>query len=255
MEKDGFKPKVQALSKGLDILECFTNAKDEIGIMEISERLDLPESTVYRMVTTLDDKGYLVQNLETKKYKLGLHLLKINEKSSELNDEVEVITKYMTELNEKFNETTNFAIRVNDKAVYLKKIDSKHILRPAFTGRDIYPCYCTSLGKSLVLDMTKKELNEIFASTFEQLTEKTILTKEDLLEDLRVAKERGYTVDNEEFNLGIKCFSVPVRAESLGGRIIGAISMPVPTIRLDGEREEKIKEALLDMAIRIKKDL
>lgn len=255
MERDGFKPKVQALSKGLDILECFANAKDQIGIMEISERLDLPESTVYRMVSTLDDKGYLVQNLETKKYKLGLHLLKINEKGVELNEEMEIITNYMTELNEKFNETTNFAIRVNDKAVYLKKIDSKHLLRPAFTGRDIYPCYCTSLGKSLVLDMTKKEINEIFSSKFEKITEKTILTKEDLIEDLLISKERGYTIDDEEFNLGVRCFSVPVRASSLGGRIIGAVSMPVPTIRLDKNREEEIKEALLDVADRIKKSL
>ncbi|WPK69178.1 Pectin degradation repressor protein KdgR [Eubacterium callanderi] len=248
-----YKPLVKALDKGLDILECFFHNKEELGILEISKCVDANESTVYRMVKTLEEKGYLLQNANNKKYRLGFQMLDISGCTIFNKKLIDIIYKYMKKVYEATNETINFAFRANNSVVYLCKIDSTDMLRPNFIVGEKYPTYCTSLGKVLLSELSNEEVRDLFTEPLYQYTENTIKTSEDLIQELDRVRELDYAVDNEEFSVGIYCMGIPVRVNCLGPKSVGAISIPLPTVRL--HKKEKILDLLLDIKEQIQNEV
>jgi len=150
---------IQTLVKGLNVLESFENDSDEKGIQDVSNIIDLPESTIHRILNTLEYKGYVIQNLETKKYRLTLKFLRIAGKITNMIQWKERAKIWMIELNKKCNETVNLTIREGDKPVYIDKVGSTQVLRPNFAIGTLYPTYCTALGKVLLMDLPEETLN------------------------------------------------------------------------------------------------
>jgi len=247
------KSLVGTIVKSLDILECFTDDSDEKGIQEISQIVGLPESTTHRIISTLEYRGILLQNPSNKKYRLGLIFLKASDKTKNMSIWKEKAKSYMLDLNEEFNETVNLAIRTEDKAVYIDTVVSTQVLRPTLAVGVKYPCHCTGIGKSLLMDFSEKELSKIINGPLEKLTPNTITDIKSLADDLRVSKERGFAIDNEEFHKGIVCIAAPIRG--FGGRIIASLSISIPTVRVDEERLNKVKERIIEVTNNISKEI
>ncbi|MCM0759049.1 IclR family transcriptional regulator [Sporomusa sphaeroides DSM 2875] len=228
---------IQALAKGLSVLECFRDI-DEFGITEIGNIVNLAESSVQRIVHTLEATGYLYQNSDNKKYRLTPKILLARGKSEEFVKWKEQARKHMVVLNEFCGENVNLAIRQDDVCSYIELVESKHLLRPHFTLNDLYPLYCTSLGRSLLSDLTEYELDLVLPKELEQRTPYTIIDRKKVIEKIKETQRNQYAIDDEEFYLGLVCVGSPVYG--LGSKVIAAISVIGPKVRIDEEMTNKL---------------
>ena len=243
---------VQALLKGLAILECFKNDQAEHGVTELGQMVDLPESGVQRILNTLELTGYVYQNSQNRRYRLAPKILSQCDKAATFLRWKEMARKHMTSLNEVYGETVNLAIRDGEGAVYVEVVESRHVLRPNLVKGIRYPLHCSALGQSLLLDLSETALLSVWPEELEAYTPKTVIDKKTMLEKMRLAKKTQYTVDDEEYQMGLVCIGAPVRG--VGNRIVAAVSMSTPTVRITPEKLEAVVAQIKDTAKRISDD-
>ena len=245
------KHQISALVKGLNILDCF-NDYDEFSITELSHISSMPGSSVQRIVNTFEFAGYLYQNPENKKYRLTPKILQISIKCNHYIKWREQAKKHMVELNDMFGESVNLAVRNHDRCSYIELVESKHLLRPNFTFNDSYPLYCTVLGRSLLSDLPDELVLAILPDSMPPLTPHTITEKKELLQKIRETKMNKYSIDNEEFYLGLCCVGGPVFG--VGNRVIAALSVTAPKVRMTSKTIEKLIPAVIDTARKISEE-
>ncbi len=245
------KYQIQALTKGLSVLECFKDS-DEYGVTELGQIVGLPESSVQRIVNTIELMGYLYQNPLNKKYRLAPKALKIYSRSLNLLKWKELARRHMLALNERFGENVNLAVRDQDKCSYIELVESKHHLRPYFTLDDSYPLHCTSLGRSLLSDLRDDQILSLLPDPLPQLTPVTIVDRRQLLEKIKEIRRNKYSIDDEEFYLGLVCVGGPVFGA--GDKVVAALSVTAPKVRMTPEVIEELIPALLDTTQKISDD-
>lgn len=248
---NGGEKHIQALIKGLGVLECF-NDTTEYGITEIGEITNLPDSSVQRIVHTLEIKGYLYQNTDNRKYRLTPKVLLTYVKCGNLIRWKEQTRKHMVALNEFCGENVNLAVRQDQMCRYIELVESKHLLRPHFNLNDIYPIYCTSLGRSLLSDMTEAEIMSLLPDTLEARTPLTLTDKKKVIEKIKEIHETGYAIDDEEFYMGLCCVGSPVYG--IGNKVIAALSVIAPKTRMDEKAIEKIAPVVITTAQNISEE-
>jgi len=248
---DEAKYQVQALAKGLSVLECFKDS-DEFGVTELGQIVGLPESSVQRIVNTIELLGYLYQTPQHKKYRLSPRVLQIFNKSLNLLKWKEQARRHMLALNERFGENVNLAVRDQDKCSYIELVESKHHLRPYFTLDDSYPLHCTSLGRSLLSDLPDDLILSLLPDPLPQLTPRTIVDRKELLAKIKEIRQKQYAVDDEEFYLGLVCVGGPVCGA--GDRVVAAVSVTAPKVRMTPEVIAEIVPEVLGTTRKISED-
>ena len=235
MKKKEDKPiVVQALIKGLAVLEVFKTDQEEYGVTELGAAVDLPESGVQRILNTLEFMGYVYQNPINRKYRLSPKIISQGSKAATFVRWKEMARKHMLALNEVFGETINLAVRDGDGAVYIEVVESKHVLRPNLVMGIRYPLHCSALGQSLLLDMSEAAILSVLPEKLEAYTQQSMTDKPALLKKLQQAKADQYTVDDEEYQLGLVCIGAPVYG--VGNKVVAAISMSTPSVRMTPEK-------------------
>lgn len=223
--------KVKSLAKAVQVLECFTTEKPNLGISEISNMLGYNKATIYNIVSTFTSLGYLVQDAATQKYSLGLKLLHF---SYIINSRITLSTMvepYLQKIADATQETVYLGIPYEDKVLYLDTKTPSVQFQRTILGEKA-PMYCTGLGKCLLAYSSEKDLPNL-PDTFPAYTVNTLTTKEQLLEELVVTRERGYAIDNMEHEFGISCVAIPLFGQS--GEIIGAVSVSGPSLRFNAQ--------------------
>jgi IclR family KDG regulon transcriptional repressor len=231
----------KSILRALLVLEQF-NSNVEIGIKELSISTGLPPSTIQRIVNTLELKNYLTQNPKNNKYRLGIALYNISKSFAEDLDWIEGAKMHMESLVNKHEETVNLAILQGRSIAYLKKVDSPHILRPSFTVGTQYPAICTALGKCILAFQPKEVVDRILATPLEKCTADTVTDPEELKEEFSKIRYNGYSTEDEQFQKGLYCIATPIK--DYKGKVIAAISMTIPKLRLE---KESIPEIISDM--------
>jgi len=242
---------IQALAKGLSVLECFRDI-DEFGIREIGDIVKLPDSSVQRIVYTLETRGYLYQNTDNKKYRLTPKILLSRDKSENFIKWKDEARKHMVALNELCGENVNLAIRQDDVCSYIELVESKHLLRPHFTIGDLYPIYCTSLGRSLLSDLADHEIDLALPEVLEARTAFTITDRCTVIEKIKEIRNNKYAIDDEEFYLGLFCIGSPIYG--LGTKVIGALSIIAPKVRMDEQTIKKLIPVVIETACNISQE-
>ena len=225
---------VSTLIKALRMLEEVAN-ESELGITDISERLAIHKSTVYRFLDTFRKLGYIKQNPSNDKYSLTLKLFELGSKSVERMDLITEAHPVIEELSKQIEETIHLAVLDEDSVVYLDKIDSPHLLRMfSQIGRKA-PAYCTGLGKALLAWASDDIIGKAFSKEkIVKHTANTITEPSQLLNAFEEIRAQGFAIDNEEHELGIKCIAAPIRDRT--GNVVAAISVSCPVQRLDDKR-------------------
>lgn len=213
---------IQSLERAIDILELLSVNPNGIQVKDISATLDLNKSTVSRMLSTLVARGYAVKNRDGS-YKLGLKIVDIS--SIYLNN-LQLKTESLPFL-ENLRNRTNLIVHLgaynNEELVYLEKITSFTNLRMYSQIGKKAMLHSTGLGKAVLSTMTDREVENILTTkNLEQLTPKTMTDKNDILRDVKDIRDRGYAIDDEENELGMKCVAAPIF--DYRGVSIGAIS-------------------------------
>lgn len=216
--------KVQSIDRAFDILELLSKEQDGLTLTAIGSKLELPRSTVFRLLSALRQRGYIEQDGSGSSYRLGLGFIELC--SLYLNN-LELKTEaapYIKELSTRTKCTVFLAIRQQTDAVYIEKAEQFNSIRKYSIIGKRKPIYCTSLGKSLILDLPDSEIRELLASVqFKKAGPNTHETIDALLTDLATSRIRGWAFDNEEAEPGMKCVASPVR--DYRGEIIAAVSV------------------------------
>ena len=241
-KSDDSRYQIQALAKGLRVLGCFHDT-DEYGITELSQIVNLPESTIQRIVNTLEFAGNLYQNITNKKYRLSPKVLQTNNRGANFLKWKEQALIHMVDLNKKFGENVNLAVRDQDKCLYIELVESKYVLRPNFTFEDTYPLYCTSLGRSLMCDLPENLIYALLPDKIEPMTPYSITDKKKIIEIVREIKVKKYAFENEEFNLELCCVGGPIFG--VGNTVVAAISVTAPTTRMPKVKIQKLIPAVV----------
>lgn len=245
---------VQSVDRALSILEVLSNYEDGLGITEISEKVGLHKSTVHRLLATLIYKGYVEQNHINNKYKLTLKLFEIGNKRVENMDLVEVARPYLKELVEKTNEVAHLVVSEGTEIIYVAKEESQNTIRTHSRIGHRRPLYCTAVGKSILSHMSDKEINDIWnKSHIEKLTEHTITDFEKLKECLCEVREKGYAVDEQENEVGVRCVAASIFNHK--GEVCGAISISGSIISFTDEKLDEFSKLIIEYAKKISKKL
>jgi DNA-binding IclR family transcriptional regulator len=226
--------KVKSLSKALNILECFSVDKPELGITELCDMLGLFKSNVHNIVTTFEQHGFLTKNPQTSKYRLGLNILKLSNIISSNLHERDFILPHIKRIANETEEMVYYGILHKRLLLYLDfACTSGTIIEKSKMGVTA-PLYCTATGKAIMAYLPEEELEEIFQDGFHKFTERTITDKESMLIELEHIRQRGYSVDTMEHEYGIKGVGIPILNNK--GYPIAAISVSGPSLRFDKEK-------------------
>lgn len=237
------------LLKAFDILDCFRDDKQEIGIKEIAEMIDMPQSSVYRIIQSLEFIGLLFQNKENKKYRLGFKIMHLSQKTDSLNTCLDIAVKYMVRLKAECDETINLAIANCDSIINVHKEESSKLLRPNFISGVKYPAYCTGLGKVLMSEMSPSVLHWIYDNNSDKIAK----SFDEFKDEIKQVRKQGYAFDDEEFNIGLRCVAAPIYGS--GGRMIFSMSISAPTVRMDDERYNQLRDLVVEYSNKISEEI
>lgn len=235
-----------SLLKSLALLDCFQSDTDEFGISDFSIKTGQPESTVQRLINSLEFASVVFQNPYNKKYRLTLRSMR---PISSMNLSPLWLEKAKIEigrLNEVTGETVNLGTRIGNQLEYIAKIDSEQLLRPNFILGNKYPLYCTGLGRCLVSYMEKEDVQELFPQPLRKMGNNSLLTVDELYKTIEKTKNQGYYLDDEEFSLGLYCVAAPILA--FPKKVIAAISVSVPKVRITSGNVTHILQETLKTA-------
>ncbi|MDK2847783.1 MAG: IclR family transcriptional regulator, regulon repressor [Desulfuromonadales bacterium] len=229
---------IQAVSHALDLLEQFhSDEVDELGVTELSKRLRLHKNNVFRLLATLESRGYIEQNKVTENYRLGLKSLELGQTFIKKMGLLHQAKPVLDEMVEDCNETSYLAIFKEGHIVYLDVVETHLTVRVVSRVGSRLPAYATAAGKVHLAFMSEEELDNLLPEDLKAYTEYTITDRKKLKENLKQVAEQGYALDNEELDLGVRCVAAPIRDYTR--RIIGSLSISGPSIRFTDERIEK----------------
>lgn len=235
----GFRP-VKSAGRVLEVLEELA-ASGPRPMSGLADHLGVPRSSMHALLRTMQRYGWLETDATGTLYGLGVHSLLVGSAYVDSDDVVARTAPALDTLAEKTGETVHLGRLEGHHVVYLAKRESTHPLRMfSSVGRRL-SAYSTALGKALLAPLTDDEIASGLPPKLEALTPKTITAPEQLIEDIRRVRARGYAIDDEESALGLRCFAIalPPRAPTQD-----AVSISVPVFRLDDEREEEIVRLL-----------
>jgi IclR family transcriptional regulator, KDG regulon repressor len=226
---------IQAVDHALDLLEQFHDDVDELGVTELSKRLKLHKNNVFRLLATLESRGYIEQNKVTENYRLGLKTLELGQTFIKQMGLLRQSRPVLEWLVKECNETTYVAILKEFHIVYLDVVETDLTVRVVPRVGARLPAYCTAAGKIQLAYMTDEELENFLPSKeLKRFTPSTIADKDELKRHLKTVAEQGYAIDNEELDIGVRCVSAPIRDYTR--RIVGAVSVSGPSMRFDDQR-------------------
>lgn len=248
MAKEEQRYVIRSVSRALELLKTFVGAESELSLAEISRRLNLNRSTTFRLLVTLQSHGYLEQDPETRKYRLGVTCLELGSVFLNQSDIRKEALPILSGLRDGCKETVHLARLAGSEVVYLEKLDGLlpiGIMGSRVGGRA--PAHCTGLGKAMLAYKPESEIRQLYAQPgLRRFTPNTITDLGRLISELTYIRECGYAIDNEEHEPDVKCVAVPIW--DYRQKVVGAISVSGPAGRIDRAIAErglvaKVKQA------------
>ncbi len=229
---------IQSVSHALDILESFTKTEDELGVTELSRRLGLHKNNVFRLLATLEHRGYIEQNRATENYRLGPKTLQIGSifiEQRECRRQARPVIENLVALSE---ETAVVAVLRGNKVIYMDSVETNKTVRAVSRIGAMLPAHCTAVGKAQLAVLSAEEIERLYPEpALSPLTDRSIKTRDLLLADLKRTVEKGYALENEECDLEVVSIAVPVM--DFSKKIIAAVGIIAPATRLPKESLEK----------------
>lgn len=223
----------QAIRRAFAVLELFRDAEGELGVVQVAEGLGLTLSTAHRIARALVAEGYLAQSGGRERYRLGLQALLLGQAAQRAMG-MEVAKPVLQRLAERTQESVNLGLADVNHAVVIQRIESTQALRFSVDVGSIVELHATSMGKALLAYNDELRSAVVLREAFPQLTEKTHATRASLLDDLEEVKQRGWSIDDEESMLGVRCVAAPVIGPD--GQARAAVAVQAPAVRMPDAR-------------------
>lgn len=249
-------PVNNSVIKAFQILNAFSYSGEKLTASQVARRLNINIATAHRFLTTLHKVGAVIK-MPDGYFDLGLLLFTLGGRVSVIDAMNSIVQPHVDELAEQFGETIHAAILDKDEVCYVAKGEGARSLTIRTRMGARLPAYCTGVGKAL-LSRLPEEYWEQYAQTcsFTRYTDLTIVTPEQLLQELNTIRSQGYSVDNEEWERGLSCVAVPIQLPANTEFILqAAISMSAPSARLSQQKIKEVAKILNEHADIIAKKL
>jgi IclR family KDG regulon transcriptional repressor len=245
-----------AIFRVVDILELLMDHPKGLSLSKIALSLDLPKSTAFRLLASLETRGLVRKDNETEVYKLGFSILRMATTILEGFD-ISVETRDRLEsLNKVWNETVHLGVldETGENMVYILKLDSSKTVRMVSQIGRAIPIHCTALGKAYMSCFDNEIIAKKMASyTFSRFTPNTITSFEKFMEEIEVTRKRGYAIDNRENDYNVFCVGAPI--VNLKNIPLAAISMSMPNDRYDDKMLPTYSASIIQAALEISNHL
>jgi DNA-binding IclR family transcriptional regulator len=246
--------RVQVLDRALAALEILANRDGECSLVDLCAEMKLHKSTVHRIAMVLEQHRLVDKNPDNGRYRLGLRLFEFGSKAIAAVDLRGRARPYLDRLQRQFGETVFFCILDDGQVFYVEKVESQQSVRTACTVGSRAPAYCTAVGKAMLAELPETEVNEVIRRWgLKAVTANTITTAAALKAELRAVSSRGYAIDNEEKEEGLRCVSAAVRGHS--GKLFAAMSVSGPAFRMTKERIPEVGQAVTRAANELSAEL
>jgi IclR family KDG regulon transcriptional repressor len=227
---------IQSVSHALDVLEQFTGEPDELGVTELSKRLKLHKNNVFRLLATLEARGYIEQNKATENYRLGVRCLRIGQRFVMQTGLLRQARPVMHQVAKACHETSFITVMRDGCAIALDAVEAEQPVRMVSRVGDPLPLHCTAAGK-MHLAFADDELRASLPEALQKFTEKTLVERQALGQQLKKIAENGFAVDVGEHIEDVRSVAVPIRDYTRA--VVGSLAVSGPAYRLSQERLEK----------------
>ena len=239
-----------ALEKALDVLDAVGSSRTGLSQVELAARLGLPRTTLYRLLGTLVGRGLLRRDPMRRVYCLGQRCLEYARNSYAMPDLVAASVAELRALRDISGETTYLAALDGLEVVSLERCDGAHSHRSHTEPGQRKPLHCTSQGKAILAALPPERRDAIVKEIeLQALTPRTITDRRRLQADLKLTATRGWSIDDEEIVLGVRCCGAAIL--DAHGQVRGAISIAGPAFRLSMERLTLLGPEVTEAARRI----
>ena len=241
--------RVQTLDRAIRLLQLVAE-EDGLTLNELSERLELPAPTAYRLLNTLRLNGMVVFDDDLQTWFVGIETFRLGSAYLRRTGLIPASRPVMQHLMEQCGETVNLAIEQDGDVVFVSQVESAEPIRAFFRPGTRGDMHASGIGKALLAEHSSRGVRRVIDHKgLRAYTEYTLTSSEALVAELDLIRKRGWSVDNEEKNLGMRCVAAPIFNEH--GEAIAGVSVSGPTVRVTTERIEQIGPEVRAAADRI----
>jgi IclR family acetate operon transcriptional repressor len=240
---------VAAVDRAVLVLEALERERNPLTLAQIARRTGLSEATALRYLSSLG-RHELVERDSLGRYRLGIALFRLGQRALGELDPRKVALPYMDRLLEQFGETVNLAMRHGDEIVLIEVLESSRSIKKGATvgERDIW--HASALGKAILAHLSEPDARGVLASLgYPTYTEHTLVSYEALAASFDDVRELGYAMDDEEFEIGLRCIGAPVFDQR--GKPTYALSLSAPASRVPPELVHTLGQAIAAAAAQI----
>jgi IclR family transcriptional regulator, KDG regulon repressor len=224
------KTRLSSVATAIRLLNAFSEEEVEIGVSALSKRLGIAKSTVHRLAVTLLSEGLLEQDRENEKYRLGITLFRLGALVRQRMNLSNEARPYLMTLRELTGETVHLAILNENQSMYVFNLESRQAIRARSDIGVRKPAYCTAEGLAILAFQPSSTVDAVIAAGLKSRTPNTISTASKLRSVLQEVRQRGYSIEDEENEIGMRCIAAPVRDAS--DTVVAAIGVAGPIQRL-----------------------
>jgi DNA-binding IclR family transcriptional regulator len=231
--------RVQVLDRVFAVLDELAAGEQSCSLQELAEKLHLHKSTVHRLLMVLESSRMVERDPQSGRYRLGLRLFELGNVAIARFDVREKARRHLEKLVEEVDETVHLCALDAGEVLYLDRMEPGRSVRMECRVGRRNPVHCTSVGKAMLAYLPEREVDSILRQHgMERRTAKTLVTPAALKADLRAIRERGYAIDDEEIEDGVRCVGAAVVGAD--GRALAAISVSAPAFRMTMPKVTKI---------------
>ena len=247
-------PKVKVLDKALAVLSYFSTY-DELSVKEIEKLSDLNETTIFRILKSFTDWGYLKQDPVSKKYSLSIKILEMSGILLKKMNLVQICKPYLLQLRDATGESAVLCILDDFNTVVLDWEPSYYDAHIMVNLGKIVPAYCSAVGRAILSFLPKEEVEDLLKKhNLKKYTENTITDKDRLRETLLETAERGYAVSKEEYDYDIIVVGAPVFNNQK--RVVASCSVAALKTRIkDNKKIEELGQVVKNITSQISNGL
>ncbi|HEX6828196.1 MAG TPA: IclR family transcriptional regulator C-terminal domain-containing protein, partial [Burkholderiales bacterium] len=226
---------VQSLTRGLQLLQRLGESGSGMMLTDLAQTVGLPNSTTHRLLSTLEAMGFARQTPDLGLWQVGVEAFRMGNAFLRSRDIVEQARPHLFHLMEEAGETANLALLHDARAVMVYQVQCHEMMRMIVHIGGAVPLHASGVGKAMLAAMADDEVKAILhRQGLTRYTPHTVDSPARLAEEIAVARERGFALDDEEHAVGLRCAAAAILDEE--GRPLGAISISGPAARLSRER-------------------
>ncbi|WP_288713154.1 IclR family transcriptional regulator [uncultured Parolsenella sp.] len=238
----------RATCRVLELLGLLSKYEDGLTFTDVQRMTDIPKGTLSPMLHTMEYMNYISYDAVSGRYAIGVNTYLAGKVYGGSDPELHFIIEEMHRIVDACGETCQLGMLEGGNVAYIAKVDSPSPIRLISDVGKVFPAYCTAIGKAILSEKTRPEVNRLLPKKFTSFTANTITSANVLWDQLLEVRRTGFAHDYEEITDGVTCVAVPIH---INGKAMYGMSVTTPSYRLDDTKLRLIESLLASAQQRI----